>query len=327
MTSKHVRVVEENVAIAQENARLAQENKLLRMHSAAPGRAHDAMWNTSGNPNLWSAPPGLGLDSFEPACANYFDAPAGSMLKAAARAQWAPGETQVQKEKGGKVYSMFKGRVPATTSLDSCKYVWASDSKSNSFASTEEPSTTTSSFGTDSSFPSIDTVSMPSGSGAKAETMEQKPPPPKLALPSHPETTVMMRNLPKQCSRDTLLAVIDSEGFVGAYDFIYLPIDFVSSESFGYCFINFVNHEEAGRFREYFQNFSQWTGTCEKRCDVAWSDNIHQGLTSHIDRYRSSPVMHVDMPDECKPAVFANGERATFPPPLKRIRAPRIRPR
>merc|ERR1719367_2096902 len=39
-------------------------------------------------------------------------------------------------------------------------------------------------------------------------------------------TTVMLRNLPLDHTRDMLLHLLDTKGFAGMYDFIYLPMDF-----------------------------------------------------------------------------------------------------
>jgi hypothetical protein len=139
-------------------------------------------------------------------------------------------------------------------------------------------------------------------------------------------TTIMMRNIPNNYTRTMLLDLIDREGFQGAYDLVYLPIDFNSNAGFGYAFINLVTPEEAERFRLYFQGYSGWALTSEKVCDVMRS-GVHQGLEAHIERYRNSPVMHPSVPDDYKPAVFRDGERVQFPAPTKLPRAPRIRRR
>ena len=43
---------------------------------------------------------------------------------------------------------------------------------------------------------------------------------------------------------------------------------------------------------------------------------------AHVDRYRNSPVMHRDVPDEYKPVIFKNGVRKNFPRPTKKVKAP-----
>lgn len=140
-----------------------------------------------------------------------------------------------------------------------------------------------------------------------------------------PRTTVMLRNLPNQYTREMLLDLLDNQGFLAEYDFIYLPIDFGSKSGFGYAFINLINEAVAIRFRERFQGFSAWAMESTMVADVTWS-STHQGLEQHVNRYRNSPVMHETMPDECKPMILVNGVRAEFPPPTKSLRPPRIRP-
>jgi hypothetical protein len=138
-------------------------------------------------------------------------------------------------------------------------------------------------------------------------------------------TTVVMRNIPNNMSRDMLLNLIDAEGFKGSYDFVYLPLDFKAMVGLGYSFINFINSEEAVRFQEHFLGFCNWSSHSDKVCHVTWSESL-QGRDAHIERYRNSPVMHESMADGCKPVLYKDGERTAFPEPTKRIRVPRQRP-
>jgi len=136
----------------------------------------------------------------------------------------------------------------------------------------------------------------------------------------------MLRNLPKKYSRSMLLETLNTEGFAGQYDFVYLPIDFGSKCGFGYAFINLVDPDWADAFWDHFQGFDRWSVPSDMvPAEVTWS-STHQGLEQHVDRYRNSPVMHESMPDECKPIILVDGCRAPFPPPTKVIRPPRIRP-
>jgi hypothetical protein len=140
----------------------------------------------------------------------------------------------------------------------------------------------------------------------------------------HLRTTVMLRNLPNNYTRAMLLDLIDSEGYAKKYDFMYLPIDFNSKASLGYAFVNFTSPSVAQQFRARFHGFSNWILPSRKVCIVNWS-GPHQGLEAHVERYRNSPVMHEAVPDIYKPVLFVDGKRATFPPPTKKLRAPRIR--
>jgi len=134
-------------------------------------------------------------------------------------------------------------------------------------------------------------------------------------------TTIMMKNIPNNMSRDQLLDVINAEGFAGLYDFVYLPIDFKTSVGLGYSFINFEDPEVADRFRFHFQGFS-WDSQSKKVCKAVWSESL-QGREAHIERYRNSPVMHHSMPANCKPVLFENGKMVPFPARTARVRAPR----
>jgi hypothetical protein len=137
-------------------------------------------------------------------------------------------------------------------------------------------------------------------------------------------TTVMLRNLPRDFSRDVLLKLLDDNGFAGKYNFVYMPIDFVRQAGLGYAFVNLTLPEVVKDFWEAFDGFSAWPVDCEKVCRVNWS-SPHQGYEEHVQRYRNSPLMHADVPDECRPVLLENGVRVDFPPPTKSLRAPRLR--
>lgn len=137
-------------------------------------------------------------------------------------------------------------------------------------------------------------------------------------------TTVMMRNLPNNYSRDMLLELMDSRGFAGLYDFVYLPVDFSTRSGLGYAFVNLTDAATALLFWRVFESFCDWSIPSRKVCILTWSDPI-QGLDANVERYRSSPVMCETVPDEFKPAIFSQGERVHFPAPLKKLRAPRLR--
>jgi hypothetical protein len=137
-------------------------------------------------------------------------------------------------------------------------------------------------------------------------------------------TTVMLRNMPNNYTRDMLLDLVDSMGFSACYDFAYLPVDFKSQAGLGYAFINFSSSAEAQRCFDEFEGFSEWKVPSEKVCTVTWG-NPYQGLEAHVERYQNSPVMHHSIPDEWKPVLFDQGARISFPPPTKAIKTPKVR--
>lgn len=135
-------------------------------------------------------------------------------------------------------------------------------------------------------------------------------------------TTVMIRNLPDSCGRDMLQEVLDSKGFSGQYDFLYVPVDFGSGNGLGYAFVNLLSPEVAANVWSTFDGFQEWSVPSETACTVCWS-HPHQGLAAHVERYMNSPVMHHSVPDAWKPALFMNCMRVAFPPPTKTIKAPK----
>lgn len=68
--------------------------------------------------------------------------------------------------------------------------------------------------------------------------------PPDQKLP----TTMMLRNFPRRSPRKSLLAFLDTNGFKGQYDFVYLPFSFEKKRNLGYAFINFCAPEKAFDF-------------------------------------------------------------------------------
>lgn len=137
-------------------------------------------------------------------------------------------------------------------------------------------------------------------------------------------TTVILQNMPSGYSRKDLLAMVDGAGFAGKYDFVYMPVDFRRRGCYGFAFLNFSSPADAATFKDTFEGFSDWSVPTKKVCSARWS-NPTQGWQANVARYRNSPVMHPNVPDEYKPMVFLNGQSSEFPPPTKNVRAPRVR--
>lgn len=141
-------------------------------------------------------------------------------------------------------------------------------------------------------------------------------------------TTIMLKNVPWSLTRTMLLSELESHGFAGKFDFVYLPVDFDETtrcgKNFGHAFINFVHAHDAAQARECFDGYVAWAVECEKPCEAMWREQC-QGFSAHIQKYRNSALMHESVPDEKKPVVFANGVRCSFPSPTQPIKAPKTR--
>lgn len=110
-------------------------------------------------------------------------------------------------------------------------------------------------------------------------------------------TTVMIRNIPNQYHRHTLMLELDTSGFQGKYNFLYLPIDMATRMNVGYAFVNFISPDDAlacmesmdGYMFTYFrrnckrpaqvsvahiqgleQNLAHWEGTSTSQAAVYW---------------------------------------------------------
>merc|ERR1712187_984960 len=54
-------------------------------------------------------------------------------------------------------------------------------------------------------------------------------------------TSVILKNIPGNCDRESLLRILDQEGFTDSLNFVYLPMAFDKKQaaSFRYTFMNF----------------------------------------------------------------------------------------
>jgi len=137
-------------------------------------------------------------------------------------------------------------------------------------------------------------------------------------------TSIMLKGLPETYKRSTVLQLLETEGFSGSFDFVYVPIEFKQLKILGYVLINLVSPTEALRFFKHFEGFSDWGLPCDSIGTVAWCSPT-QGLKAQIERYRNSPVMHESVPEEWRPLLFACGVPKPFPAPTMTIKAPRLK--
>eukprot|EP00418_Pyrodinium_bahamense_P033695 CAMPEP_0179154716 /NCGR_PEP_ID=MMETSP0796-20121207/75316_1 /TAXON_ID=73915 /ORGANISM="Pyrodinium bahamense, Strain pbaha01" /LENGTH=467 /DNA_ID=CAMNT_0020856121 /DNA_START=38 /DNA_END=1441 /DNA_ORIENTATION=- len=133
------------------------------------------------------------------------------------------------------------------------------------------------------------------------------------ASPSSAPTTVMLRNIPNQYTRDKLCKRLDQQGFADEYDFLYLPIDRNSERNMGYAFINFRTVKACTEFARSFGG--KLASQClpgyksNKVCEVRVAEV--QGQDANLEKMTSpSFFQHLAEHEEWQPIFFdKNGVR------------------
>lgn len=170
----------------------------------------------------------------------------------------------------------------------------------------------------------------------------------------HRGFTCVRMDVPESYSRERLKRLLDEREI--DYDFIYLPFDWGDKQrrnkpwrtnqqgrqpgvapNKGYAFVNCVTHEEAQRMMDTLKGFHEWGVPCDKKCNVVVAyvtdrskgdaQTIRKGRDEHVEFYRKNPVMHADVKDEYKPAIYDGpvGAKvlADFPRNESEIKKPR----
>eukprot|EP00441_Pelagodinium_beii_P033900 CAMPEP_0197640420 /NCGR_PEP_ID=MMETSP1338-20131121/14717_1 /TAXON_ID=43686 ORGANISM="Pelagodinium beii, Strain RCC1491" /NCGR_SAMPLE_ID=MMETSP1338 /ASSEMBLY_ACC=CAM_ASM_000754 /LENGTH=390 /DNA_ID=CAMNT_0043213269 /DNA_START=109 /DNA_END=1281 /DNA_ORIENTATION=- len=94
-----------------------------------------------------------------------------------------------------------------------------------------------------------------------------------------PITALMVKNLPCSITQDKLAEAINSQGFAGKYDWLYLPVkkrrlrnplQQIQSRpsNLGYAFVNFQNAEDAAEFTEQFAGYTFQATNSLKRVEI-----------------------------------------------------------
>lgn len=143
----------------------------------------------------------------------------------------------------------------------------------------------------------------------------------KVSTCSNTGTTLMLRNFPNNYTRQNVLDLLDSKGFKGTYDFLYLPFDFERDCNTGYAFANFMSNDDVEKVTAFFTGFADWIKKSAKIGAVCPA--TVNGQANNIAHWRNKPVMHHLVPERYKPILLKDGEVVPFPPATKkRIRLP-----
>jgi hypothetical protein len=124
-------------------------------------------------------------------------------------------------------------------------------------------------------------------------------------------TSVSLRNIPTAFSRTTLVQLLDSHGFQGEYNMVYVPMDRFRKKARGFAFVRFESHEGAKRCMSVFEGFRNWGTSSTKICAVEWG--VQQGdLQAQVLAYGNGAILRTDLAEEFKPALFCGGVQVPY---------------
>lgn len=107
------------------------------------------------------------------------------------------------------------------------------------------------------------------------------------SLPYSTVTTLMICNIPCKMSLQMMKDLINSKGFDGKYDFLYLPRKGHRSGNLGYAFINFPDAEVAAQFSAELEGFEVSTMGMNTNKVVMIRRARVQGYASNIAKFRN----------------------------------------
>jgi len=123
-----------------------------------------------------------------------------------------------------------------------------------------------------------------------------------------PPTTLMIRNIPNRYSQSDLIQELEDLDLVGAFDFLYIPLDKGTMSNVGYAFVNFVEHAFAMKcmsaLADYqFKRHRKGSGKSGKVASVSVAHM--QGLEANIRHYENAAVNTVKLKQR-RPMIMAN---------------------
>lgn len=123
-------------------------------------------------------------------------------------------------------------------------------------------------------------------------------------------TTLMLKNIPNKYTRGMLVNQLTNRMPVGSFDFVYMPIDFVSRCNFGYAFVNLRGSHYINLFYKKFVNIKLPEIKTSKLIEIVFARV--QGFHSNVNRLVHSVVLS-NADDESLPIIFSpSGKQIPF---------------
>lgn len=149
--------------------------------------------------------------------------------------------------------------------------------------------------------------------------------PEKIKSGEESRTTVMVRNIPKACSRESFVEMLTSCTLGDRYTFFYMPFDKRRSVHCGFAFVNFKAPHDVLTLHDGISNFS-WQGfptgnRATPTTPPALSYARLQGQEQLMKHFSLSAVMY-DSDARKRPQFIRGGEGPACPPGLEEVAAP-----
>lgn len=122
---------------------------------------------------------------------------------------------------------------------------------------------------------------------------------------NEPPTTLMIRNIPNRYTQRELMVELEDLGFVGTFNFLYLPVDKGTMANVGYAFVNFVESIWAEKCMMAFQGYNFRRHRRHSRKVAAVSVAHIQGLEANLAHYAGAAVNAAKLKQR-RPMVVAN---------------------
>lgn len=117
-------------------------------------------------------------------------------------------------------------------------------------------------------------------------------------------TTVILRNIPNNCSRAKLLDAVFECGFAGTFDFFYLPCDYDTGANKGYAFLNFKLPMTAKSFEMAFQG-KRLRGFKSQKILLVEIASV-QGFQANYDHFQNNNRMLTNLDPEFQPLFIVD---------------------
>mmetsp|Transcript_102909 Transcript_102909/g.266011 ORF Transcript_102909/g.266011 Transcript_102909/m.266011 type:complete len:346 (-) Transcript_102909:197-1234(-) len=126
-----------------------------------------------------------------------------------------------------------------------------------------------------------------------------------------PITTVIIRNMPNDCTQTRLVTALKNAGFDGRFNYLYMPSKFGSQYCKGYGFVNFVTQEDAMAL------MTGWHGRHVLPVPADWptlncSPASIQGLEANLARWNTAKMRRIRNAHH-RPLVVTSGVTEGMP--------------